>query len=83
MHEAIQQVETAEVPAGHVVFEVVRGFMLNERLVRPALVVVARAPAPAEASTVTEPAGAEQASTSGTEGAPVPPQSENSSGGSQ
>jgi molecular chaperone GrpE len=55
----------------------------DARLVRPALVVVARAPAPAEAATVTEPAGAEQASTSGTEGAPVPPQSENSSGGSQ
>ena len=83
MHEAIQQVETADVPAGHVVFEVVRGFFLNERLVRPALVVVARAPAPVEASTVTEPAGAAQASPSGTEGASAPPQSENSSGGSQ
>lgn len=45
LHEAIQQVETADVPAGHVVHEVVRGFMLSERLVRPALVVVARAPA--------------------------------------
>ncbi|WP_408888986.1 nucleotide exchange factor GrpE [Myxococcus faecalis] len=44
MHEAIQQVETADTPAGHVVYEVVRGFFLNERLVRPAMVVVARAP---------------------------------------
>nr|WP_225937062.1 nucleotide exchange factor GrpE [Myxococcus sp. RHSTA-1-4] len=83
MHEAIQQVETAEVPAGHVVYEVVRGFFLNERLVRPSLVVVARAPAPAEASTITQPAEVEGTSTSGAEGAPTPPQSENSSGGSQ
>ena len=44
LHEAIQQVETADMPPGHVVQEVVRGFTLNERLVRPALVVVARAP---------------------------------------
>lgn len=49
MHEAVQQVETADVPAGHVVMELVRGFFLNERLVRPALVVVARAPAEVEA----------------------------------
>jgi molecular chaperone GrpE len=44
----VQQVETAEVPAGHVAFEVVRGFHLNDRLVRPAMVVVARAPQAAE-----------------------------------
>jgi molecular chaperone GrpE len=81
MHEAIQQVETADVPAGHVVHEVVRGFFLNERLVRPALVVVARAPA--EAATVTQPAAGEPAAPSGAEGASAAPQSENSSGGSQ
>jgi len=45
VHEAMQQVETAEVPAGHVAYEVLRGYYLNERLVRPALVAVARAPA--------------------------------------
>ncbi len=45
LHEAMQQVETAEVPAGHVAYEVLRGYYLNERLVRPALVAVARAPA--------------------------------------
>jgi molecular chaperone GrpE len=44
VHEAMQQVETAEVPAGHVAYEVLRGYYLNERLVRPALVAVARAP---------------------------------------
>ncbi len=46
LHEAMQQVETSEVPAGHVAFEVSRGYHLNDRLVRPAMVVVARAPAP-------------------------------------
>ncbi len=44
VHEAMQQVETAEVPAGSVAYEVLRGYYLNERLVRPALVAVARAP---------------------------------------
>lgn len=40
-HEAMQQVESAEVPPGQVLSEVVRGFLLHERLVRPALVTVA------------------------------------------
>jgi len=59
VHEAMQQVETAEVPAGHVAYEVLRGYYLNERLVRPALVAVARAPVapppepPASANTTT------------------------------
>jgi molecular chaperone GrpE len=44
LHEAMQQMESATVPAGHVLFEAVRGYTLNERLMRPALVVVARAP---------------------------------------
>lgn len=80
MHEAIQQVESAEVPAGHVLYEVVRGFFLNDRLVRPAMVVVARAPveAPAPASESKEAAPASAA-----EGTSVPPQSADSSGGSQ
>lgn len=46
VHEAMQQVETSEVPAGNVAYEVLRGYYLNERLVRPALVAVACAPAP-------------------------------------
>ncbi len=53
-HEAMQQVETAELPPNHVVTELVRGYTLNERLVRPALVMVSKAPAaaskPAEGS---------------------------------
>jgi molecular chaperone GrpE len=56
LHEAMQQMESTTVPPGHVVYEAVRGYMLNERLMRPALVVVARAPEtaqpePASAST--------------------------------
>lgn len=46
-HEAMQQVETSEVPPNQVVTEIVRGFTLNDRLVRPALVMVAKAPAAA------------------------------------
>lgn len=44
LHEAMSQTETAEVPAGHVALQMLRGYTLNERLVRPALVSVARAP---------------------------------------
>jgi molecular chaperone GrpE len=44
LHEAIQQQETAEVPEHTVVAELVRGYTLNDRLVRPALVVVAKPP---------------------------------------
>ena len=64
LHEAMQQVESASVPVGHVVYEAVRGYTLNERLMRPALVVVACAPAsppaPEPASSTTpgaEPSG--------------------------
>lgn len=46
-HEAMNSIETVECPPHHVHSEVLRGFTLNERLVRPALVVVARAPASA------------------------------------
>ncbi len=44
-HEAMQEQETAEVPAGHVAMEFMRGYTLQGRLVRPAMVVVAKAPA--------------------------------------
>jgi molecular chaperone GrpE len=44
LHEAMQHVETTEVPPHHVVSEMVRGYTLNERLVRPALVSVAQPP---------------------------------------
>jgi len=44
-HDAVQQIERADVAPGTVVEEVQRGYLNGERLVRPALVVVARAPA--------------------------------------
>jgi len=54
LHEALAQVETDEHPAGTVVEEYQKGYMLGERLLRPATVVVARPkaaprPAPSEA----------------------------------
>lgn len=45
VHEAIQQVETAEHPPGTVVAEVRGGYAMGERLVRAAMVVVAKPPA--------------------------------------
>ncbi len=45
-HEAMGQQESAELPPNHVAQELVRGFTLNDRLVRPALVMVTKAPAP-------------------------------------
>jgi len=50
LHEAISQQETTEVEVGTVVEQVQRGYRLHERLVRPARVVVAKAPEAAEQS---------------------------------
>ena len=44
LHEALSQEETADADEGTVVQQVQRGYKLNERLVRPARVVVAKAP---------------------------------------
>jgi molecular chaperone GrpE len=43
-HHAIGVVESAEVPANHVVNVMQKGWMLHDRVLRPAMVVVARAP---------------------------------------
>ena len=49
VHEAIQNLETTEFPPGTIAAEVQGGYRAGDRLVRPALVVVAKAPtAPAE-----------------------------------
>ena len=50
LHEAISQQESTEAEPGTVVEQVQRGYRLNERLVRPARVVVAKAPEAAEQS---------------------------------
>lgn len=44
-HEAVSQQETADVPEGHVVQQLRKGYKLRDRLIRPATVVVAKKPA--------------------------------------
>jgi len=44
LHEAVSQLETTEVEEGHVAQQLRRGYLLRDRLVRPATVVVARKP---------------------------------------
>lgn len=43
-HQAMGQLETHEVEANHVVQELQKGYLLNNRLLRPAMVMVARTP---------------------------------------
>ena len=45
LHEAVSQQETAEIPEGHVVQQIRKGYKLKERLLRPATVIVAKKPA--------------------------------------
>lgn len=49
LHEAVQGIESREHPANVIVQEIVRGFFLHERLVRPSMVVVSRGPGPEQA----------------------------------
>lgn len=46
LHEAVAQRESSEVSDGHVLQQLRKGYKYRERLLRPASVVVARAPAP-------------------------------------
>ncbi len=46
VHEAIQQIETDEHPAGTVVAEIAPGYALGDKLIRAAMVVVAKPPSP-------------------------------------
>lgn len=48
-HQAMSMVETDDVAPNHVVSVMQKGYMLNERLLRPAMVVVAKAPVPSDA----------------------------------
>ena len=45
-HQAVGQLETDEVPPNHVAKELQKGYLLNNRLLRPAMVMVAKAPQP-------------------------------------
>ena len=47
LHEAVSQMESSEIPEGHVVQQLRKGYKLKERLLRPAAVVVAKKPAAA------------------------------------
>ena len=51
VHQAIGQLETSEYPANTVAQEMQKGYLLNDRLLRPALVMVAKAPAAQEKET--------------------------------
>ena len=48
MHDAIQQVETTAVPSGTVAQQFAAGYLSNGRLLRPAMVAVAKAPQPTD-----------------------------------
>ena len=43
-HEAVSQLESAEVPEGNVLQQLRKGYKIKERLLRPATVVVAKKP---------------------------------------
>jgi molecular chaperone GrpE len=45
-HQAMSTQDDAEVPANHVLMALQKGYMLNNRLLRPALVIVAKVPDP-------------------------------------
>ncbi|MEM9068585.1 MAG: nucleotide exchange factor GrpE [Myxococcota bacterium] len=49
VHDAVQQIESADQPAGTIMAEVVPGYTMRGRLLRAAMVVVARPPAEPEA----------------------------------
>jgi molecular chaperone GrpE len=44
VHEAISQMESADVPEGHVLQQIRKGYKFRDRLVRPASVIVAKPP---------------------------------------
>ena len=45
LHEAVSQQESSDVPEGHVLQQLRKGYKFRDRLLRPATVVVARRPA--------------------------------------
>jgi molecular chaperone GrpE len=53
-HQAMSMIETDSVEPNHVVDVLQKGYLLNDRLLRPAMVVVARAPSKSEGETANE-----------------------------
>jgi molecular chaperone GrpE len=45
VHEAVSQMESSDVPEGHVLQQLRKGYKLHDRLIRPASVIVAKQPA--------------------------------------
>jgi molecular chaperone GrpE len=45
LHEAVSQMESNDVPEGHVLQQIRKGYKLRDRLLRPAAVIVAKKPA--------------------------------------
>ncbi|MBN1655866.1 MAG: nucleotide exchange factor GrpE [Deltaproteobacteria bacterium] len=54
IHDALQQIETSEYQPGTIVSEITPGYLFGKRLLRAALVVVARAPKQAETNESTD-----------------------------
>lgn len=76
-HEAMGHEERPDLPPNTVSTEVLRGYTLNDRLVRPALVMVARPPAPAVVSSQEPSAPASSAETPAVgDGGPASPETE-------
>ncbi len=48
LHQAIAQLASAEVPAGHVLLEASAGFLLHDRVIRPSQVIVSVGPPPTD-----------------------------------
>jgi molecular chaperone GrpE len=61
LHHAVERAETADVPEGTIVEELRAGYRLRQRVLRPAMVRVAVAPAPAAANTGKSPSAADEA----------------------
>ncbi len=53
-HQAMSMIESAEVAPNSVLTVMQKGYLLNDRLLRPAMVVVAKAPAAAEGAHIDE-----------------------------
>jgi len=86
LHEAMGHEERADLAPNMVSTEVLRGFTLHDRLVRPALVMVSRPPAPASQAIPTAEAGtasqdtAAPSSSGVADSAPASPETEASGG---
>jgi molecular chaperone GrpE len=84
IHDAISQAPSAEVPPGTVLHELQKGYRVGDRLLRPAMVVVAKAPpAPPgetgpsdqkQATTAAAPTGAVDIDLNGEDDAPATPE---------